>query len=260
VELNDDDRELKKLRLNDFDAEVGLATDGEHPEQYELSLRVKPAVVERISSVHFQGHYDGYDENGDGRTNDWHGFTKRRRPTAMIATVEKPPYTARWDVSMIPVQTNLKVRALVEFKDLPGLLYETGAAEAPDLLVNDRERISIHHAADLPHPFWSRANKKQSCTIDLPFDQGQIERAELHVVVWDGGAGTVRDNFMLNGEAFPVADVGRHDVLYRRLAVAPSLLRRGKNTIELLSNTDHHGIEVLLPGPAIVVRRSRGDR
>jgi uncharacterized repeat protein (TIGR03806 family) len=87
VELNDDDRELKKLRLNDFDAEVGLATDGEHPNQYELSLRVKPADIERISSVHFQGHYDGYDENGDGRTNYWHGFTTRRRPTAFIATV-----------------------------------------------------------------------------------------------------------------------------------------------------------------------------
>ena len=83
---------------------------------------------------------------------------------------------------------------------------------------------------------------------------GQVERAELRVVVWDGGAETVRDNFMLNGEAFPVAETGRHDVLYRRLAVPPSLLRRGKNTIELLSSTDHHGIEVLLPGPAIVVR------
>jgi uncharacterized repeat protein (TIGR03806 family) len=254
AELRADDAELAKYGLNLFAAAVEVSRDGERAEQYKLSLSVDQADAERIAAVHFQGYYDGYDENGDGRTRDWHGFTKRRRPTAMIATTTSAPFAATWDVSMLPAQTDLTVRALVEFDDLPNLLYETAAVSAPDIAKNGRGAVSIHHATDLPRPFWSRANKKHTCTIDVPVDPARIERAELHVVVWDGGAGGVRENFTLNGKPLPVADRGRHDVLYRRLRIEPALLRRGKNTIELLSDTEHHGIEVLLPGPAIVVR------
>ena len=46
-------------------------------------------------------------------------------------------------------------------------------------------------------------------------------------------------------------------LLYRVVPLEPPILQRGPNRIELLSDTDHHGIEILLPGPALVVR-SRG--
>jgi hypothetical protein len=259
AELRADDAELARYGLNLFAATVELAPDGQRPDQHKLALRVARADAERIAAVHFQGYHNGYDENGDGRTRDWHGFTKRRRPTAMIATTKSAPFAATWDVSMLPAQSDLKVRAFIEFNDLPNLLYETAAVSAPDIPKDRGGAVSIQYAADLPHPFWSRANKKQACTIGVPIDPVRIERAELHVVVWDGGAGGVRENFTLNGKPLPVADMGRHDVLYRRLRLEPSLLRRGKNTIELLSDTDHHGIEVLLPGPAIVVRTKSTD-
>ena len=258
VELKPADTDLKKHGLDGFSAKVDVAGDAQ-PEQFKLSLRANSRDVERIAAVHFQGHYDGYDENGDGRMRDWHGFTKRRRPTAMIVSVTKAPFKATWDVSMLPSQADLKVRALVEFKDYAHLVYETAATAAPNIAKRPSS-VTIHHAQDLPHPFWSRANNKQSCTIDLPYEPDEIERAELHIVVWDGGAGNVKDYFTLNGKFLPVADKGRHDVLYRRMAIESSLLRRGANRIELLSDTDHHGIEVLLPGPAIVVRGATGDR
>ena len=41
-----------------------------------------------------------------------------------------------------------------------------------------------------------------------------------------------------------------------RLPIDPAILRRGDNEIVVHSDTEHHGIEVLLPGPAIVVRYS----
>jgi hypothetical protein len=31
-------------------------------------------------------------------------------------------------------------------------------------------------------------------------------------------------------------------------------LVKGVNVVRVLSNTEHHGIEVLLPGPALVIR------
>ena len=76
----------------------------------------------------------------------------------------------------------------------------------------------------------------------------------MHVVTWDGGAGTVKDYFTLNGRPLTVAGTGRHDVIYSAVPLEPSLLRRGANTIELHSDTDHHGIEVLWPGPVLAVR------
>jgi hypothetical protein len=42
---------------------------------------------------------------------------------------------------------------------------------------------------------------------------------------------------------------------YRIVPLEPPILQR--DPIEFLSDTDHHGIEILLPGPALVVR-SRG--
>lgn len=80
----------------------------------------------------------------------------------------------------------------------------------------------------------------------------------LHVVTWDGGAGTVKDSFTRNGRALPAAGAGKHDVIDSALPIDPSLLRRGANVIALLSDTEHHGIEVLWPGPALAVRVRRG--
>ena len=70
----------------------------------------------------------------------------------------------------------------------------------------------------------------------------------------DGGAGDHKTPFTLNGHPLPVAGKGRHDVLYRVLDVDPAILKRGANEIALVSDTEHHDIEVLLPGPALMVR------
>jgi hypothetical protein len=44
------------------------------------------------------------------------------------------------------------------------------------------------------------------------------------------------------------------------LPLEPGLLRQGSNRIELLSDTEHHGIEILPLGPAIVVRARDVER
>ena len=113
-------------------------------------------------------------------------------------------------------------------------------------------------ARDLPVPFWSRAKRSRTCTVALDADPARIERVELHVVVWDGGAGTVNDYFTFNGRPVPVAGAGNHDVLYSRHKLDPRLLERGTNRVGLCSDTEHHGIEVLMPGPALMVRRRTG--
>ena len=115
----------------------------------------------------------------------------------------------------------------------------------------------MSYSNNLPEPFWSRAGKKKVCTIELGADSFLIERAELCVLIWDGGAGAVKDYFTLNGHPLAVARTGKHDVIWSRLDLDPRLLKKGTNRIEVMSDTEHHGLEVLMPGPALVVRVKR---
>ena len=254
VTLKPDHPDLQQCGLAAFSAEVIAASGKDKTETISLSLSCEPTMADTIASVDYIGHYLGYDENGNGETADWHGFTKERQPVAIVGTATKPPFTFNWDTSMLPAQENIVVGALVRFKDLPNLIYETAVGGGICIPEREGSAVQCYGVDNLPANFWSRANRRQNCTIDLNISPEDIERAELHVVIWDGGRGTIETPFTLNDHPLPVAGTGRHDVIYRKLALSPAWLRKGANQISLLSDTEHHGIEVLLPGPALVVR------
>lgn len=243
--------DLKKAGLAGFKASVEAEAGDE---AIKLSLDLPGEMLSLISSVEYQGWYAGYDENGDGQVADWHGFTKTRQPAAFAGASQVTPFNATWDTSMLPDQKEVGVRAVVRFKDQPNLIYATPPLMNVKLPRGDGQHVALRHSKDQPDEFWSRDRRRQTCTIELDVDPARIKRAELHVVVWDGGAGTVKDYFTLNGQPLAVAGAGRHDVIYSRVPLDPKLLKKGTNRIELLSDTEHHGIEILLPGPALLVR------
>ncbi len=209
-----------------------------HGERLDLSLDASGPVA----GVIYRGFYRGYDENGDGAFRDWHGFTKEGKPQGDLGST--------WDLSMIPDQQEVQVRAEVLLRD--GLVYVTPPLAVP--MPARTARVLLALPKDLPRPFWSRASREIKCALPLDVDPARIERAELHVAIWDGGKGKTPDPFTLNGHPLPVAGAGRHDLLYRVVPVEPAWLKKGDNEVRVLSDTDHHGIEVLLPGPALVLR------
>lgn len=245
--------DVKKLGLEDFSASVA-ASPAMGGERIEISLR--SSNPERIARVEFQGFYQGYDENGNGESADWHGLTKARAPVAFLGAAERAPFACLWDTTMLPAQKDMAVRAIIYFyfKESPNLTYETAALTGLATPAARAAEVRLFAAAEKPEPFWSRANRLMRAVIPLEVDPGRIERAELHTVCWDGGRGNVKEYFKLNGKHMEVAGKGRHDVLYTILPVAPDGLKKGANEIELLSDTDHHGIEILEPGPALAVR------
>jgi hypothetical protein len=254
AELPAEHADLKAAGLERFGASVRVAAGGADSETLRVQLQVAPELVSRIAVVDFEGRYEGYDENGDGRSNDWHGFTKNRQPVGHLGTAKAAPLETSLNVAMLPAQKDMAVRGIVHFKEPANLIYVTPPLSG--LATPKRDGVSVRIVApkDLPERFWSRAKRLKTCNIDLDVDPARIEQAELHVAVWDGGAGTVQNYFTLNGRPLAVAGGGKHDTIYSRVTLEPSWLKRGENRIELLSDTEHHGIEVLLPGPAIVVR------
>jgi len=239
--------DLKKAGLDRFQAGVHVEPAGD--ELLKVSLQTN--LPERIAAVHYQGYYDGYDENGDGAAIDWHGFTKNRRPEGWLGTAAAAPFTIGWDTRMTPGHT-ASLRATVLFRDAPGIVFETPARAG--VLLPGRKGATMVCALPtlLPAPFWSRAGQKREALIEIADAPGKLLRAQLHVVVWDGGRGSVKHPFRLNGEPIEVCATGRHDVIYSVRELPPSLLSK-QNVVELLSDTDHHGIEVLLPGPALML-------
>ena len=252
--LKDNDPDLRKAGLADVVAALAVPEIDRKTEIVSIRLDIPEAWQDKVSSVEFWGHYCGYDENGNGETTDWHGFTKDRLPQAILGTDSQPPFAVKWDISMLPAQDQVAVKAIIHFKEHPELIYETRAVTALDIPPRKDVRVELRISEDLPQPFWSRASKANECTIIVGEEPERIERAELHVVIWDGGRGSTEHPFTLNGHPLPVVGEGRHDVLYRVVPVDASILRRGPNHIVVLSDTDHHGIEVLLPGPALAIR------
>lgn len=240
--------DLKKLDLDGFHAAVRL-----QPREGEsLEVRLEASRPDRIRMVDFQGFFEGYDENGDGESRDWHGFTKGRRPEAWLGHAGSAPFSAVWDASMTAGRT-ARARARIAFHDAPGILYETAPSKEVPLPGRETFRVQCVLASGVPVPFWSRARELRSARISLPARPSAVERAQLHVVVWDGGRGSVTDPFRFNGAPVEVCGRGAHDVIYSVRDLPPSALQP-VNSIELLSDTDHHGIEILFPGPALLIR------
>ncbi|MCI0537333.1 MAG: hypothetical protein L0Z50_19125 [Verrucomicrobiales bacterium] len=224
-------------------------------EAFRLVLDVPERYLANIATAAFQAFYDGYDENGNGLTRDWHGLTQRRQRLAWAGETNRPPFSVIWDISMLPAQREMAVRALVQFKEPTNVVYLTAPLVGLQTPNRAGQRVTLHAPTNIPVPFWSRASRKMECDITVEVAPEQIEKATLHIAVWGGGAGTVKEYFKLNGHFFPVAPPkGWGPIYYHQFDVPREVLRQGANHVELLSDSEHHGIEVLLPGPALTIR------
>ncbi len=252
--LKADHPDLKKNDLQDFKARVKLQSQTSTlPDRVNISLSYSEHYEKSITSVEYFGRYKGFDDNGNKLDNDWHGYTRDRKYVNHIGQVASPPFALTWDTSMIPSQSGpMALKALVHLKG--GFHYFT---EVLDGLVFPayRNTVELYKCTELPKPFWSRASKPATVTINLPRDPANAKSARLMVRVWDGGEGTVKEPFKINGHPYSITS-GRaiHDLVFTNVEVDIKHLKAGANTLTLLSDTEHHGIEVLLPGPCLLLR------
>ena len=253
IGLRDDHPDVHTYGLDAFDAVLRASAGAGETVALSLVAPTDPP----IAKVVYIGYFDGYDENGTSSGLDWHGITQRREEIHVLATATEPPYSGSWDLSMVPDQDGIGVAAIVHF-DLPKEIDHLTPVVRGLATPARPAEVWMRSAADLPIPFWSRVGRRRGCRIPLDVDPAGIERAELRVVVWDGGAGTVETPFTLNGHPLPIESTGDHMAHYHTVSIDPGLLRRGSNEFAVLSDTEHHGIEVLLPGPALVMRRGIG--
>jgi hypothetical protein len=99
-----------------------------------------------------------------------------------------------------------------------------------------------------------RAGETKDCFFDLPSDTdvGQITEAAVHLRTWHGWDGH-HDPIRINDHSMPI-DGKNHFYDYDLLGLSPSVLRTGENVFRIHSDTEHHQLELLWPGPALVTR------
>jgi hypothetical protein len=252
--LKPDHPDIRNNNLQDFKARVKLQPQTSTlADLVNISLSYPERYEKSIISVDYFGRYKGFDDNGDKIENDWHGYTHNKKYVNHIGHVTSPPYAVTWDTSMIPSQSGpMAIKAIVHLKGDFNYI-----SEVLDSLVFParRNNVELYKCSVLPKPFWSRASKPVTATIDLPRDPANAESAQLCVRVWDGGEGTIKEPFKINGHPYSITS-GKaiHDLVFTNVEVDVKHLKTGTNTFTLLSDTEHHGIEVLLPGPCLLLR------
>jgi len=243
---------LKRSGLDKFSAKP-VISGGEKNDEIQISLGYEKSYSGQISEVCYFGYYKGYDWNGTGHSSQWHGYQFKRNWTGHIGTSSEPPYKVIWNTGLIPDQEEqMKIKALVIFKNGIQFWSEvvTGITFSPD-----RPPVKLLYCSEMPIPFWSRNKQLRTAVIDLDNDPDNIMEAYLLVRIWDGGEGTVKEPFKMNGIPYKITTgTAPHDLVSTINKVEPGGLRKGINKIELYSDTEHHGVEICMPGPALLVR------
>jgi len=252
--LNPDHLDLAQAGLKEFSANPKLSNPGGVlQDTTEVSIYYPKKFEQSIVSVDYFGRYLGFDDNGDGRENDWHGFTQKKQYQNHIGAASKPPFVLKWDTSMTPSQpAPMAICAVVHLKG--GFHYVTDTLD--DLAFPaKRNRVVMYKCSSMPTSFWSRDSKGNKAVIELPKDISSLQCVRLMIKIWDGGEGSVKEPFKINGHPYSITSRRAvHDVVFTVTDIDPKHLKPGKNQITLLSETEHHGIEVLLPGPVLIAR------
>jgi hypothetical protein len=255
--LKPDHPDLVQAGIKEFSANIKFPNFGNVLQDIkEVSISYSAKFEKSIVSVDYLGRYFGFDDDGDGHEYDWHGFTQKKQYQNHLGSASKPPFSVKWNTSMVPSQSEpMAICAVVQLKG--GYHYVTYSLE--DLTFpSDRNRIEMYKCSSMPTPFWSRDSKENKAVIELPQDISFLQRAQLMIKIWDGGEGKVKEPFKINGHPYPITSRRAvHDVVFTVAKVNPEHLKSGKNQITLLSDTEHHGIEVLLPGPVLIARYNK---
>ncbi|MGQ9662806.1 MAG: hypothetical protein ACUVWX_10805 [Kiritimatiellia bacterium] len=223
---------------------------------------VLEADASRLERAEIFAWYEGYDENGDGCFADWHGgwFQPNRGLPAEwlghVGTIRTPPLKTTWDTRWVPDQETGRIRLVARILDKSRMWFVTD--EVTNLtLRRDKETVTLYRDESLPPEFGVRVGQRKSCVILLPsdYDAQSVIEVGLHYRTWHGWD-KHHAPYRLNDYERP-HEGNNHHYDYDVHLIPPNVLKPGENIFTIYSQTEHHMLEVLWPGPALTIRRKK---
>lgn len=222
-----------------------------------IVLRIESAREEAIESVEFFARYHGYDEDGDNKFYDWHGFNVTPdRAEGSVGQDSNAPFSATWDVTWIPDQEPGAISFIAIIRYGENTYRITQPVEGFSL----ERSHSVQMVAAENFPITLVRNRIEASSLlfipeEIPLDK--VTAARLLIRTWNGenhehGSTPLRFN---RGDYHSGLIKGaNHFYALDDAPIDPAWLNQGENQLFLYSDTVHHGCEVLVPGPAILLR------
>ncbi len=240
------------------------------------------ATVADADLVEFIAYYDGFDEDNDGQTTDWHAFTRNNfHPGGLPSGTTIPAtggtignigtdvndgddtYSIVWDTSLVPAQSGVRIKAravrhgsgtrndVVEAVGGTSATFELVRTDAlvEAFTIPGFEDAVIHHGGTMPDSL--------DRTIELPTDQSDWISASMVANYWNN------PYVALNANTAFKAFASGEDWWSTSVRTVPlGDLQPGANTITYSYNSSggSFGQFVEQPGPMLVVRRSGTPR
>lgn len=227
------------------------------------SFMDNPTFIVSVSGTATQvdliGFYEDYDYDGDGYYTGWqrnyhrHGWTDvTMNAKNHIGTSYSSPYNITWNTKWIPDQAPGSIKIVALIKSSAGYWYVTPIVENLTL-VRQNSSVRVFKPYNVPQNFWVRANQTKSSKVSINSLQNALEAA-LIVRTWNGREAGATDWTKVNSYQLPTRYGRDHFYSVDVISIPVNALLAGENTISFFSATTHHGIEILWPGPAVVVR------
>ncbi|MEM9587500.1 MAG: hypothetical protein AAGA03_09475 [Planctomycetota bacterium] len=259
------DRDAKANQLSNvaIASPVSGATVGDFPE-----VEVKATATEGVVRVDVFANYDGLDEDGDGRFDGWHQSRfqmQRGQPNSLrhhVGSRWSEPHRCRWDTQWVPDQAPSGIQLIARAKNTRG--YWTVSAPIKNVtLRRPYHSVRRYVPRDVPEDFAVRVGETKECWIDLPddFDDHHVLEAVMHLRTWHG-----EDDSHIDADGLSPIQLNSHRMLAAGknhhydddlLSLPVTALQPGANRFAIDSDTDHHMLEVLWPGPTVLVRAAK---
>ena len=221
-----------------------------------------------VNRVDFLAYYEGYDTDGDGVFQEYH-HDYHVNPSEQSANIKNhvgtatgsSPYQVTWNTQWVPDQAVGSVKLLARIRDNNDIWYVTPAVENLSLQ-RVGSSVKLYKPLNIPEAYWVRDHQQTvSSEVNIPGGDNLSDAvsAALFVRTWNGinGQGDPPDNYTkVNGWTAPDYGQDHYFSLDVLSGLPPSNLTNGTNTIEFFANSIHHGIEILWPGPAVMVQYS----
>jgi hypothetical protein len=218
---------------------------------------VTPDDPGKVGQIHVIGKYHGYDENGDGVYHDWHLAYHGTQIEGHIGSLTQAPYRLNWDTRYVPDQDTAGISLVARIKDPNGIWYVTDVVDNILLERADSVSVKMFTSCDIPEKFTVRAGKTLSCKNHIEILKDAIG-CRLYHRTWNAGddeaaGGHIDRPLIINGQPFKCYGKN-HFYALSAVEIPVSNLHEGINDISYTSDTEHHGIEILWPGPAFIIR------
>jgi hypothetical protein len=217
--------------------------------------------------VDFLGYYDGYDADGDGVGQQYHyNYHRGKTETSMlmkghIGSDVSSPFSVNWNTDLVPNQGAGSVKLIARIKGSNGVWFVTNAVTG--LTLNrGSSYVRIYRAYDMPERFWVRAGSgrsPKSVHFSIPSGDNLANATSVKFLVSTMDADHVaeRANYSMKVNSYILPHYGQdHWYSLDALTIPKSAMVQGTNTFTVTCTTVHHGIEILWPGPALVIRFS----